>query len=230
VAVDVRTFWERKILGWEGGRYREGVGEPGLLNRLADWSSDSLRFRVQIAGELLAPHVAGRRVVDLGCGSGLLAPALVAAGAAHVHGVDIAEAAIERARARAAEAGIADRTSFERASIDELGPLHADVVVSLGLTDWLDDAGLDRMFALSGGADFLHAISERRATPAQALHRAYCWAAYGWRTGGYVPRYFRAADFAAIALRHRPGPVRIWRHRRLSFGALLTTLPLGEDV
>lgn len=226
---DVRGFWETKILGWEDGRYEEKATAPGVLERIADRASASLRFRLASTGELLAPHVPGKRVVDVGCGSGLLGRALLDAGASSYVGYDIAESAIDLARKRAQDLAWGERARFERASIDELTPFDADVVVSLGLTDWLDDAGLERLFALGGPAHFLHAISERRPSVQRLLHQAYCWVSYGYRTQGYVPRYLDPRAIAAMAAKHRPGaPVYIWRDPRLSFGAYLTSLPLPD--
>lgn len=229
--ADRKRFWEKKILVWEGGRYAFDNAHLPLMERLADRASDSLRFRLQFAGELLHDHVAGKNVADIGCGSGLLADALFAAAAAHYRGVDIAESAITAARKRAHDADWGDAASFEVGTVLELDDLDdADVVVSLGLTDWLTDDELHRLHALGGQAHFLHAISERRATPAQWLHRAYCWASYGWRNGGYVPRYYDVAWYADLARQHREGDVYVVRHPRLSFGAILTSLPVGEKV
>lgn len=226
--TDVKAFWERKILTWEQGRY-EQTGGGGVLEQLADRASDSLRFRLASSAELLAPYVTGKHVVDLGCGSGLLSPALLAAGAASVHGFDISEAAIARAKARAEALGL-QNARFDVGTVDALPDIPRDVVVSLGLTDWLTDAELHQLFAWSGDAAYLHAFSEDRRSLQQAIHRAYCWIAYGWRTAGYVPRYFTAAWFADLAGQHHPGPAYVWRHPRLSFGAYLTSLPVGELV
>src|SRR6185436_13535207 len=55
---------------------------------------------------------AGRRVLDYGCGRGDDALRLVERGAAHVTGFDISDAEVAHARAAAAAAGVADRTTF----------------------------------------------------------------------------------------------------------------------
>lgn len=229
-AFHVRGFWEGKILDWERGRYSAKGGSGGPLERLADRASDSLRFRMESAAELLAPFVKGRRVIDLGCGTGLLAPSLLAAGAVHYAGYDIAESAIELARARADKEGWADRATFERASLADLERLDGDVVISLGLTDWLTDPELERLFVLGGPAEFLHATSEARPSLQRWLHQLYCYVSYGYRTQGYVPRYLETPAIAAMARRHRQGPVYVWRHRRLSFGAYITSLPVKGAV
>lgn len=229
-AHDRKAFWEQKILGWEHGRYQQSATGGGVLERIADWSSDSLRYRLQVAGALLGPHVRGQHVVDLGCGSALLAPALLRAGAASYQGFDLAEAAIATGRQRAEGWGFGDRLKLDVGEVGSLPDVRRDVVVSLGLTDWLTDAELSALFAWSGRAHYLHAISELRLSPAQWTHRAYCWLAYGYRTAGYVPRYFPIHHLPSLAAPHRPGPTYVYRHRRLSFGALLSSLPIGPEL
>jgi phosphoethanolamine N-methyltransferase len=76
----------------------------------------------------------GRRVLDIGCGLGGPACILAARQGAHVVGIDLEPPLIERARARAAEQGIGDRTEF---MVVEVGPLgfeneSFDLVMSSG--------------------------------------------------------------------------------------------------
>lgn len=69
----------------------------------------------EVARVLADLDLSGREVLDIGCGSGGIALHLVQAhGAAHVTGFDVEQPVIERARARAIAAGLADRTSFVR--------------------------------------------------------------------------------------------------------------------
>lgn len=211
---------------WEDGRYGDRPASAPLLERLANRASNSLRFRLAIARELLAPHVAGKHVVELGCGSGLLAGDLVSFGAASYRGYDISTNAVSRARELAAQQGYSEHVAFESCAVGDLPPLNADIVFSLGLLDWLDDTAIDKIFEAGDAAEYLHSISERRPTISQYLHRLYVYMAYGWRTGSYVPKYHVVAEIAARAKPHNQGPVHVYRNPRLNFATLISTLPI----
>src|SRR5579862_8341660 len=65
----------------------------------------------QLLGKLL-DHVAGKTVIDFGCGEGLEAIEFARHGAAQVVGVDIREEILKIARKNAESAGLADRCHF----------------------------------------------------------------------------------------------------------------------
>jgi SAM-dependent methyltransferase len=79
-----------------------------------------------LLGQSLWSEIEGRSVIDLGCGEGAEAVELAERGAARVLGVDIDLPALERARARAARAGVSDRCSFADSTSEQ-----ADVIVAL---------------------------------------------------------------------------------------------------
>jgi SAM-dependent methyltransferase len=224
--VDPKQFWEDKLSSWEQGRYGRPERALGLLEWIANRSSMSLRHRLTITPELLKPFLAGKRVVELGCGSGLLAARFIEYGATSYLGIDIAESAIRNARQ--AHGGRDARIAFAVEGVADLQPLAADLVVSLGLFDWLRDDEIANVFAKSGSADFLHAIAERRPGLQQWLHRAYVQLAYGYRTDSYRPRYLTCGHIEALAMAVVHRPVYIYRHWQLSFGALISSLPIGE--
>lgn len=218
---DAKRFWNDKILAWEDSRYSGHTGQ-GWLEWLAGTVSTSLRFRLDHAAAYLEPHVRGRRVVELGCGSGLLARRLIAAGATSYQGFDIADRAI--ARARATHADLCGRVSFDVAAVSSLTPLGDVVVLSLGLFDWLDGPDIAHVFAIGRDGYYLHALSERRASVQQSLHRAYVHLSYGRRTG-FTPRYHRLTEIQRLlADQGLPSP-QVIRHPRLRFGIFVSSLP-----
>ena len=222
--VDPKQFWESKILSWEQGRYGRPDRPMGLVEWIADRSSMSLRFRVAAIPELLRPFLANKRVIELGCGSGLLAGKLVEYGAASYLGIDIAESAIEKARQSYRGN---DRIEFLVSDIEDIQKISADLVISLGLFDWLTDQEMSSVFRKSGASNFLHAIAERRPGFQQWLHRCYVQLAYGYRTGSYRPRYLTCDHIRSLATTG-PRPLYVYRNWRLSFGALISSLPIGE--
>ena len=107
------------------------------------------------------------RMLDAGCGSGEHA-LLAAARGADVVGVDISPRAIERARHKAAEQGLAVRFEVADAlSLDGLG-LTFDTVVDSGLFHVFDDADRARYVTSlasvlpPGGTSYLMCFSERQ--------------------------------------------------------------------
>ena len=112
----------------------------------------------------------------------------------------------------------------------QLPPLSADLVVSLGLFDWLTDEEIASVFRQSGKADFLHAIAERRPGVQQWLHRSYVQLAYGYRTDQYRPRYLTCEHVQALSAAGACRPLYVYRNWRLSFGALVSSLPIGPQV
>lgn len=94
----------------------------------------------------LLPEVAGRRVLDLGCGAGQLAHHLATRGADEVLGVDVSERMLALARAEWAH----PRVTHRRAAIEDLAfpPARFDLVVSSLALHYVDDyAGLVRLIA-----------------------------------------------------------------------------------
>lgn len=226
----VIKFWEDKILTWERGRYhflqKEGLS---VLEIIANKLSSSLRRRVELAGELLAKHLAGKSVLEVGCGSGHLTKAILASGVQSYKGVDIAPAAIAAAKSRSLLEGWGQIVDFQVGDIDSLLGQKFDVVVSLGLTDWLSDNDLNALFALSRHGDFFHSISERKISISQLLHKIYVQLSYGYKTAGYKPRYFTVAEIERyVSYSGHKG--YFFREPELSFGAFISSFEVKKSL
>jgi len=95
----------------ESAVYDEGFGRNPV----------GLLFRHTVQERLLQLFPRGRRVLDLGCGTGEDALALAAVGV-RVHGIDVAPGMIAQARRRAEEAGVgAERADFEVRPAEDVG-------------------------------------------------------------------------------------------------------------
>jgi trans-aconitate methyltransferase len=87
----------------------------------------------------LLPEIAGKRVVDLGCGFGQLSRWLGDAGAASVLGIDLSEKMLARALAETSNPSV----SYRRGNLDELvlPPASADLIVSSMALHYVEDFG-----------------------------------------------------------------------------------------
>lgn len=70
-------------------------------------------------------------VIDIGCGSGVLAIVAAKLGARRVYGIDAAEGTVEVASANAAAQGVADQTTFFKGDVFDPVPagVEADLVI-----------------------------------------------------------------------------------------------------
>jgi SAM-dependent methyltransferase len=84
-------------------------------------TGDALTILRRVFPDLLG-QVAGKEVLDFGCGSGRQAVALAELGARRVVGVDINPAALQQARRAVEQAGMMDRVEI----VDRLGEEHTD--------------------------------------------------------------------------------------------------------
>jgi ubiquinone/menaquinone biosynthesis C-methylase UbiE len=125
-------MWERICLGllrWKTmQRFNSRMADSYLVYnndgtlRNAGELSDRLRREAEKALEFFGPfgELAGKHVVDIGCGDGQKTLVWASRGARSVLGVDIDPARIGRARRAAAETALADRVRFEVAESDGL--------------------------------------------------------------------------------------------------------------
>lgn len=105
-----------------------------------DAELDSWDYRApQDAAELLAPYLAaGVRVLDVGCGTGLLGRALRRRGAVALEGIDISAASLERARARGIYGRLV-RHDLQRLPLPVAGGA-CDIAASVGVLTYIADA------------------------------------------------------------------------------------------
>jgi ribosomal protein L11 methyltransferase len=104
----VRPPWIPGAAG--AGGLVEVVVDPGRA--FGSGSHASTRLALEALGEAVAP---GDRVLDVGCGSGVLAVAALVTGAAGAVGVDTDPGALAATRANAERNGVADRLTVAEA-------------------------------------------------------------------------------------------------------------------
>jgi sterol 24-C-methyltransferase len=106
-------------------------------------------------------------VLDVGCGTGDVALAIARCSGAHVTGIDLVPRHVERARARAAEQGLRDRTAFLEADATEM---H------------FPDASFDHVYAIESA---YHAADKTRfyGECARVLRPGGCFLGTDWLCG-----------------------------------------------
>jgi cyclopropane fatty-acyl-phospholipid synthase-like methyltransferase len=98
-----------------------------------------VRKRLELTVEKLEP-LAGKSVLDVGCGSGRFCFAYAQHGAARVLGVDFAAAMIDIARKYADELHVADRCTFRVGRFpDDVPETGFDASTALGFFDYIED-------------------------------------------------------------------------------------------
>lgn len=108
---------------------------PAGENDHCDGSVYLSRSKVEIMlGESIWQRIAGKTVVDFGCGEGAEAVEMAQRGAGRVVGLDLWPARIEAARAAARRAGVADRCEFGTTT-----EVKADIIVTLDSFEHFDD-------------------------------------------------------------------------------------------
>ena len=99
-------------------------------------------LRLDWIERLLGPGgVHGKRVLDVGCGGGILAEAMARRGAAHVLGIDLALKPLKVAQLHALEAGI-ENIEYREVAIEALAaaePASFDVVTCMEMLEHVPD-------------------------------------------------------------------------------------------
>ncbi len=130
----------QRISGSIRGRSRTGL--PSVFDDFSWWDERDVLTQITPARlgylQSVAGDLAGRRVLDLGCGGGMLAEPLARAGA-RVCGIDVSRNAVAAAREHARHSGLG--IDYLRAAAEELpfGAGSLDLVVAFDVLEHVDD-------------------------------------------------------------------------------------------
>ncbi len=217
-------YWKKHILSWEASAYYKDTPHPPTLwDRLSTvFRGDKMYRRMSAALELLAPHIAGKTILDAGCASGRFPMQLVQAGAAKVIGVDVSPETIQMAEERRRQSGLEERLEFFVADvIHPAAPLpQTDLVTALGVIEYFDPATLSTFLGnLRSPYFFLDFpdIARRREFPTWLLRQVYI--RVNRLPGIYL---YRPEEFIHLA---EPFGYRDIRVVRLGYFYYVTNLP-----
>lgn len=113
-------------------------GQKGLLPQLWDrLTRQNIHHRLEFTMRALSP-VTGKRVLDVGCGSGRYCIELAARGAAQVVGVDLSPQMLELAERLAKERRVHEQCRFlQKDIIDYEAEEPFDAVIAMGFFDYV---------------------------------------------------------------------------------------------
>ncbi len=224
---DPRAYWDGRILDWDAGRYDSRLSiRLGPAEWLAGVLPQPTRARQRACLELLAPFIADRDILELGCGTGRMAAGFVAAGCRSYSGTDHSPVAIDAARGRYQIGPEAEKIRFEVRRADDIPQSGEETVVSLGVLDWLTDEELGALFHRQGSRHFLHSFSEFRTDIRQLGHRLCRAADRVLRPNAVRPRYMSADHLVGLMPPARRGQIFVYRDTALRFTSFLSSLSL----
>lgn len=139
-------YWKEHVLSWEASAYyKDRSARPAFWDRVSSiFRGRAMYVRMDAALQLVSPHLSGMRVLDIGCASGRFAFELLAAGAEHVTGIDVAPAAIEAADEQRSQSSYGDRLDFKVLDVTqpEAGLPRVDLITALGVIEYFDGPAL----------------------------------------------------------------------------------------
>ncbi|MDE0092469.1 MAG: class I SAM-dependent methyltransferase [Oligoflexia bacterium] len=203
-----KEFWNQKISSWEISKYKKSL-------KYLDINS-SVKFRLYLASALLKQVSQEKHVLELGCGSGWLWDHIKLLNMKSYKGVDFSKIAIENFQKKVQNFKGQDRISLSCEDCIK-NTYSADIVVSLGLLDWIPTEKIRKIAENYKESWYLHSFSEKRYSFSQIMHVLYSRVNYKI----WTPQYRSADELLSIF-----GPrAKIYRHPKLSFGAFIYHLP-----
>ena len=152
---------------WEGAALATD-DEPGTQHVLLDpkraWGTGAHASTALVLGALQSPSVAlpGARILDVGCGSGILAIAAVLLGASSALGIDVDRTAIAVTAENARRNGVDDRCSAEWLPLDAIAEVFDVVCANILAPVLIELAGHLQRVTRDGGTILLAGLIDQQ--------------------------------------------------------------------
>ena len=217
--MDIEKYWNNKIIEWEDSMVKGK--NVSLLERFASYFRKPLAYRSDICLRLLSPHVKGKNVLELGCGSGYFSFKLFEkARPKTITGIDISEEAIKRA-SKIAEDLYGNNNIFDFKTSDIIKPElpSSNITIGMGLLDYLTREEIAALFSRIKTSYFLFTFSERKLSVFRFIHFIYM-------KSQQCPKhyYYRKSDIKECYQTKFSG-CQFINHPKLSFGCIVHNLP-----
>ena len=168
-------YWEHFIIDWDRSVYEKNVNNLSMIEKFASQFRDKLVIRHQFAVDFLRPLVAGRKILEIGCGTGRLSKEMVETGAHLVTGIDISRSAINSANSVLSNQFPSDRFRFIAGELEDIdfSELEFDTVIGLGILQYLTEKNMRTLFKNFGDASLFFEFHEKSPTLVNGLHWFY---------------------------------------------------------
>ena len=207
VMLPKEKFWNQKISHWEQRKYKK-------LPRYLDVNS-SVKFRLNLTAHLLNQISKENRLLELGCGSGFLWNQIQESKIKHYTGVDFSESAVHAFQKKIQKSNSIPTSLFCEDCTKNT--YSADIIVSLGLLDWISIEKIAQISEKYKKAWYLHSFSEKRHTFSQFIHKLYSKLNHKV----WTPQYRPAGELISIF----GSQAKIYRNSKLSFSTFIYRLP-----
>jgi SAM-dependent methyltransferase len=149
-----------------------------------------------VRGFLEACGLEGKRVLDLGCGTGEVALVAARLGAAHVTGIDLVPEMVATARQQAADAGFLSRTEFRVGDVHSAPLPRVDVTVIVSVLEYYGEMEEVLARACAATRELLILVDTRGPFWRRALRRLLA------RLKGFRIYYRTPEEFSAAVARN----------------------------
>ena len=208
--TNIKIFWNNKILRWENSRYFNN--SISLNEKIASIFSNSLFARREILLKLIKDKIKNKNIIEIGCGSGLLCNKIISHGAKSYFGIDFSSNAIERAKKINLKYIKSNQATFSVIEVAKLKSIKQDLILSLGLIDWLNNDDLLHLSKISKNKLFIHSFSRKKVSFSQYIHKIYVFFSYKNKTTFY-PKYLTRKKILNIFKN-----VNFYQNKKLNFG------------
>ncbi len=220
--MKIEKYWNEKIIEWEDSMI--GRRNVPFIEKIASFFRKPLKYRSEMCCSLIKPFVKGKRILELGCGSGYFALHVTSESLPDSYiGLDFSERAINRANILVEERfGRNNIFKFEVSDITRGDLQEADITIGLGLLDYLRKDEIANLFERLNSRLFLFTYSEKKMSLYRLFHIIYL------RTQNCPKHfYFKKKDILECCRKKFPD-VYFVNDFRLSFGCIIHNLNISS--
>lgn len=210
-----KKYWDKKILDWEKSTYKKETEGLDIIEKMATRFRRSNRERARLALEILKKKIKNKRILELGCGSGVVAFKLFKQGQPkEIMGIDIASEAIRLARKKATEKGLTEKMKFKVLDVNKAKLPACDICFGLGFLNYLTLEEIKSLFLKLKAGNILFSFAKKELSIIFFLHKIYT------RLSSCPGHYFYTKREIKKALGGRYGEIFFIEERGLAFDGI----------